>query len=273
MIGKGTLVMGVLNVTPDSFSDGSRFFQKDKAIRRGIKMAQDGANIIDIGGESTRPNARPVGEKEELRRIIPVIEKLSSKTLVSVDTYKPKVAQEAIEAGAKIINDITGLANPKMAEVASKYRVPIIIMHIKGTPRNMQKNPSYKNVIGEIMEYFSKRIKRAFSYGIHKSKILIDPGIGFGKRPQDNIEILRRLGELAKLGYPIVVGTSRKSFIGYYLGKNVNQRLMGTAATVATAVFNGADIVRVHDVKEMVDVVKMVDLIKRRNLCRQDAIS
>lgn len=286
MIGKSTLVMGILNVTPDSFSDGGNFLEKDKAIKCALNMAGDGANIIDIGGESTRPNSKVVPQKEELRRIIPIIEKLSIryKLLISVDTYKPLVAEEAIKAGAKIINDITGLAHHKMAEVAAKYNVPIIIMHIRGTPRTMQKNPHYKNIIAEIIAYFHKRIRRALDSGIHKTKILIDPGIGFGKKPQHNIEILKRLREFRKLGYPIVVGTSRKSFIGHYLGREIGERLMGTAATVATAIINGANIVRVHDVKEIVDVVKMVDLInphtksfgvgvkslRMKSLCKRD---
>lgn len=264
-----TRFMGVLNITPDSFSDGGRFFDKTKAVRRGIEIENQGASIIDIGGESTRPGSRPVSIDEELDRVIPVIEALKSKINIpiSIDTNKPIVAREAINAGASIINDIMGISLSKeMADVAAKFNTPLILMHIKGEPRTMQLSPVYNDLIGEIISGLKKAIEAAISYGVDPSKIIIDPGIGFGKTYLHNIEILRRLQEFKILNKPILVGPSRKSFIGTILDiKDPDGRLMGTAAAIAIAIINGADIIRVHDVKEMVQVGKLVDAAYKNN--------
>ncbi len=262
-----TYIMGILNVTPDSFSDGGLYFSKDSAVEQALKMQDEGADIIDIGGESTRPGAEKVSFKEEIKRIVPVIEALAKKIKIpiSVDTYKSAVAEAAISAGASIINDISGLRfDPKMPKVAAKYKVPAVIMHIKGTPKNMQKNPTYKALIPEIIDYFYEGIEIARDAGILDDKIIIDPGIGFGKTVEHNLEIIKRLNEFAGFEKPILIGPSRKSFIGKTLGDlPVTERLEGTAAAVAVGIFNGANIIRVHDVKEMVRVAKIADGIKR----------
>jgi dihydropteroate synthase len=264
-LAKRSYIMGVLNVTPDSFSDGGLYLDRDKAIEHGLKIAEEGADIIDIGGESTRPGSEPVSEEEELRRVIPVISGLAKqvKIPISIDTYKYKVAYEALEAGAVIINDITGLADPKMVDLAVQRQCPVIIMHMKGTPKNMQENPVYKDLIGEITDFFLQRTEAVIKAGLSRDKILIDPGIGFGKTVQHNLEILLRLSEFKSLGFPLVLGTSRKSFIGKVLGLPVEQRLEGTAATVAYGIAQGAAIVRVHDVYQMVRVARMTDAILR----------
>ncbi len=259
-----THIMGILNVTPDSFSDGGKFLDKDQAIAHALKMVADGADIIDVGAESTRPGAEPVGLEEEMSRVIPVIETLRKKSDVpiSIDTYKSQVAEAALNAGADIINDISGMRfDAKMKKIAAKYQAPVVLMHIKGEPRNMQKNPLYKDLITEIYQYLSESIELAESAGLPREKIIIDPGIGFGKRLGDNYEILRRLAEFRSLGCPILVGTSRKSFIGNVLNLPPEQRLEGTAAAVALSIANGADIIRVHDVKEMKRVCVIGDLI------------
>jgi dihydropteroate synthase len=257
-------IMGVLNVTPDSFSDGGKFFDKVRAVEHGVAMHLEGARIIDVGGESTRPGAKPVPLKEELKRVIPVIEKLAGKRIfVSIDTRKAKVAKEGIQAGARMVNDITGLKGDKdMAKVIAQAKVPVIIMHIRGTPRTMQLDPSYDDLMGEIMLYMRRQIGLALSEGIQRERILVDPGIGFGKLPGHNLEILRRLDEFCTLGRPIVIGTSRKSFIGYYLDRAVDQRLFGTAATVALSILRGAQIVRVHDVAQIADVAKISGMLR-----------
>jgi dihydropteroate synthase len=264
-LAKRSYIMGVLNVTPDSFSDGGLYLDRDKAIEHGLKIAEEGADIIDIGGESTRPGSEPISEEEELRRVIPVISSLAKqvKIPISIDTYKYKVAYEALEAGAVIINDITGLADPKMVDLAVQRECPVIIMHMKGTPKSMQENPVYEDLIGEITDFFLERTEIAIKAGLPRDKILIDPGIGFGKTVQHNLEILLRLSEFKSLGFPLVLGTSRKSFIGKVLGLPVEQRLEGTAATVAYGIAQGAAIVRVHDVYQMVRVARMTDAILR----------
>lgn len=259
-------VMGIINVTPDSFSDGGAFLDRDKAVEQGIRMAQDGADIIDVGGESTRPGAQPVSDGEEIERIIPVIEAIVGQVdiPISVDTYKPAVARRAITAGASIINNIMGSNLEKeMAAAAAEFDVPLVLMHIKGTPRSMQVNPVYEDVLGEIIATLGKSIADAERYGVDPHKIIVDPGIGFGKTVRHNLEILKRLRELEVLGKPILVGPSRKSFIGATLGiPDPQERLMGTAAAVAVAIEGGADIVRVHDVKEIVQVVRLMNEIK-----------
>jgi dihydropteroate synthase len=261
-----THIMGVLNVTPDSFSDGGKFFKSDDAVRQGMKMIEEGADMIDVGGESTRPGSNPLPTEEELSRVIPVIEALSKKTdvPVSIDTYKAEVARRGLDAGAQMINDISALRfDPKMKEVASEYKVPIVLMHIKGTPKEMQKDPSYEDVIAEIKEYLRQSIKIAQDAGIAREKIIIDPGIGFGKRLRDNLNILKNLKEFSILGCPILIGCSRKSFIGRVLDLPVEERSEGSLAALAVAVMNGANIVRVHDVKESKRAVSLIDAVIR----------
>lgn len=257
--------MGILNVTPDSFYDGGRYFSVNNAVKHAEELVKEGADIIDIGGESTKPGAKPVGLDVELERVIPVIKKLSGRINVpiSIDTQKPEVARMALENGAGMVNDISAMrSNPEMAEVVKEYGVSVVLMHMQGTPTNMQKHPSYKDVVGEIKKFFRERIKWAVSRGIKKENIIIDPGIGFGKLVCHNLEILRRLNEFKDLKCPVLVGVSRKSFIGKILDKEVGERIWGTAGSVAVAVLNGAAIVRVHDVSEMRQVVDVVDRIR-----------
>lgn len=263
---KKTYIMGVLNVTPDSFSDGGLFFSEKKAIEHALRLIEDGADIIDIGGESTRPGSEPVSVEEEIRRTIPVIKAISReiKVPISIDTYKSEVAKHALDAGASIVNDISGLRfDPEMPKVVSEYKVPVIIMHIKGRPKDMQQNPQYEALIPEIMDYLRIGIRLANKFGISDDKIIIDPGIGFGKTFEHNLEIIKNLKEFTLLGKPIAIGVSRKAFIGKILGDvPPSERLEGTAAAVAISIFNGANIVRVHDVKEMAKVAKVADAIK-----------
>jgi dihydropteroate synthase len=264
-LGSRTHVMGILNATPDSFSDGGRFAAADRALAHAREMAAAGADIIDIGGESTRPGAAPVTEEEELRRIIPLIERLSAELTVpiSVDTYKSSVARKALEAGASIINDISGLRfSPDMAKVAADFGAAVVIMHIKGTPRDMQQNPVYTDVVGEVTAYLEEGIELAVRAGVDREKIMVDPGIGFGKNLEHNLTILNRLDEFKSLGRPIVLGTSRKKFIGTILDIPApEQRVDGTAATVALGIERGAAIVRVHDVARMAQTARMTDAI------------
>lgn len=255
-----THVMGILNVTPDSFSDGGKFFDLDKAVRRGLEMGEQGADFIDIGGESTRPGSESISLDEELRRVIPVIERLAKETPVplSIDTYKSEVAERALDAGAVIVNDISGLHfDARIADIIARYEASAILMHIKGTPRTMQQNPEYENVLEEICTYLQEGISLAESKGIRQ--LCVDPGIGFGKKLQHNLEIFRNLAELRSLGYPVLVGPSRKSFIGMILDLPVEERLEGTAAAVAVSIVNGANIIRVHDVVQMKRVARVVD--------------
>ncbi|OGC86216.1 MAG: dihydropteroate synthase [candidate division Zixibacteria bacterium RBG_19FT_COMBO_42_43] len=256
--------MGVLNVTPDSFSDGGKFLSLDKAIAQALKMVEEGVDIIDIGGESTRPGSQPVTLKEETQRVIPVIETLVKKIQIpiSVDTYKSQIALKAMEAGAELINDISGLRfDSEMVKLAAKYNVPVVIMHIKGTPQNMQESPYYENVLKEIKDYFEERVNFADSMGIQEQNLILDPGIGFGKRFEDNLAILKNLKEFKKLDRPILVGLSRKSFIGKILDLPVEERLEGSLGALACSIMQGANIARVHDVKESVRVAKVVDAI------------
>jgi len=263
LLGRRTYVMGVLNVTPDSFSDGGRFADPARAIRQGLRMIRDGADLVDVGGESTRPGAGPVSAAEERRRVLPVVEALSrAGALVSIDTMKAAVAAPAFEAGAKILNDVSALRDRGMARAAARAGAAVILMHMKGRPRTMQKRPRYRDVVAEILRYFRERLDFALRAGIPRDKILLDPGIGFGKSPEHNVEILRRLDEFRGLGCGVAIGTSRKSFIGHFLGRSPDDRVNGTAATVAAAILRGADLVRVHDVREMVDVARMTDLLR-----------
>lgn len=254
-------------MTPDSFSDGGLFFDRRVAIERAFKMIEEGADIIDIGGESTRPGSESITIDEELRRTIPVIEVVTRECNIpiSIDTCKSEVAKRVLDAGASMVNDISGLRfDPEMSKVVSEYKVPVVIMHIKGTPRNMQVNPVYEALVPEIMDYLREGIRIAIKAGIAEDKIIIDPGIGFGKTFDHNLEIIKNLYEFTFLEKPILIGTSRKAFIGKILGDvPVTERLEGTAAAIALSIVNGANIVRVHDVKEMVRVAKVADAIKR----------
>lgn len=258
-----TFIMGILNVTPDSFSDGGKYFNVDSAVDRALEMVDEGADFIDVGGESTRPGSISISAKEEISRVIPVIKKLSTKINIpiSIDTMKSAVAREAIEYGATIVNDISALNfDSEMANVISHYKATAILMHMKGTPQTMQLNPEYDDLIGEIISYLKNSIDKAKSKEI--DQIIIDPGIGFGKKLEHNIEILKKLSEFKTLGYPVLIGPSRKSFIGQILNLPVEERLEGTAASVAVSAINGANIVRVHDVREMKRVAQIVDALK-----------
>ncbi|MHC4606073.1 MAG: dihydropteroate synthase [Planctomycetota bacterium] len=263
VLGAKTKVMGILNVTPDSFSDGGLHPDADAAVRHGLRLKRDGAHVVDVGGESTRPGARAVGAREEIRRVVPVIEGLAAKkVLVSVDTSKAAVARAAFRAGARILNDVTALrGDPAMARLAARAGVPVVLMHMKGTPRTMQKKPHYRALMAEISRFLARAANRALSAGIPRDRIMLDPGIGFGKTPEHNLEILRRLDVLRSLGYPLVIGTSRKSFIGHALDRPMEERLPGTAATVSVSILRGAHMVRVHDVREMADVARMTDVL------------
>jgi dihydropteroate synthase len=250
------MIMGVLNVTPDSFSDGGRYDSRDRAVQHGLDMIAEGARIIDVGGESTRPYADPVSQEKEIERVIPVIKELAkrlrnegSNTIISIDSQKPEVVGKALEAGAGMVNDINGLRAGGMGEITADAEVPIVLMHMVGTPGDMQMDPTYKEVISEISEFLEERKRFAMELGIKRERIVLDPGIGFGKTTEHNLEIMNRLGEFRKIGQPILIGTSNKSFIGNTLNLPVEDRLEGTLATVAISVWNGASIIRVHDVR------------------------
>ena len=257
--------MGVLNVTPDSFSDGGLYLNPEQAAERALEMDRAGADILDIGGESTRPGSAGISVEVELGRILPVLERLRGRLEIpiSIDTQKAAVAEGAIAAGAEMINDVTALrTDPKLAEVARRHRVPLVLMHMRGVPRTMQKRPFARNVMRDVVSGLNAAIACARKAGIAKTQILLDPGIGFGKSYKQNCELLARLPELARLGCPLVVGTSRKSFIGHLLGGvPAEDRLWGTAASVAVSILAGAHIVRVHDVEEMAQLVRITDAI------------
>ena len=275
MLGERTLVMGVLNVTPDSFSDGGKFFDTERAVEQALAMERAGADLLDIGGESTRPGAASISAQEELARVLPVLQALRVwiKIPVSVDTQKSEVAEAALDAGAQVINDIFGLkSDPRIAEVAARRRVPLILMHMRGEPRTMQIGPFARDVIKDVMQGLRQSVVIARKAGVPKSQIILDPGIGFGKSFAQNYELLQRLPQLAKLGYPLLVGTSRKGFLGATLARDgkpapPQERIWGTAATVMASIMNGAHIVRVHDINEMVQVARVADCLldpKRR---------
>ncbi len=260
----GCIIMGVLNVTPDSFSDGGQFFDTDAAIEHGLKMAAEGASIIDVGAESTRPGSAPVPAEEQSKRAIPVIEALSKKVglPISIDTYNCDVAKAALNAGAAMINDITALTDGQVGQLAAEMGVPVVLMHMQGTPLTMQAEPEYKDVVSEVLEFLLERAKRAEAFGIAREKIFIDPGIGFGKTLEHNLLLLKNIDRFVETGYRVLVGTSHKSFIGKITGKeNPADRLFGTAATVALSVAAGVSIVRVHDVAEMLEVVKVTNAV------------
>ena len=269
MLGQRTLLMGVLNVTPDSFSDGGKFLDPRRAIEHGLEMERAGADLLDVGGESTRPGSTETPADTELARILPVLEGLRDtlKIPICVDTRKSQVAEPAIAAGAQIINDVSGLRNdPRIAEVAAQRGVPLILMHMRGEPATMQKKPFARNVMKDVTQGLRAAISKARHARVRKSQIIVDPGIGFGKSFEQNYELLRKLPEIAKLGYPLLVGTSRKGFLGATLargGKSAppEESLWATAATVTASILGGAHIVRVHDVREMAQVARVADCL------------
>ncbi len=263
-----TQIMGVLNVTPDSFSDGGLYLDPGRAVDHAHRMVEEGADLIDVGGESTRPGAEPVSGEEELRRILPLLGPLVDKLPVpiSVDTYKADVAAAALAEGVDLINDISGLSlDPRMASVVAKAGAGLVLTHIRGTPQTMQADPQYTDLLGEIRGYLRERVILAEAHGVHPEAIVVDPGIGFGKRVEHNLLLLRCLPELQVVGKPILIGPSRKAFIGKVLDLPMEERLEGTAATVAVAIWQGAHILRVHDVQAMVRVARMTDAIRKRS--------
>lgn len=265
-LGPTALIMGILNVTPDSFSDGGRYHSPEEAVSRAEAMAGEGADLIDIGGESSRPGSEPVSAAEEIRRVLPVIERMAGRISVpiSIDTTKSEVAKAALSAGARLVNDISGLrSDPAMAPLVAREGVPVVMMHMKGTPKDMQLQPEYRDVIGEIRGYFVERVKFARNQGIREDQIILDPGIGFGKTVDHNLEILARLGEFRSLGYPLLVGPSRKSFIGNILGLPVEERLEGTLGAAAAAILQGASILRVHDVRAVSRMARVIGALGR----------
>jgi dihydropteroate synthase len=262
-----THIMGILNVTPDSFSDGGKYLDLEQAVVQGLKLVEDGADFIDVGGESTRPGSGPVLIEEEIRRVVPVIKALSKQVNIpiSVDTYKSDAADAALQAGAVIVNDISAMTfDTKMASVIVKYQASIILMHMKGTPKTMQENPTYENVTREVQQFLSERLSAAKEAGIEQ--MIVDPGIGFGKKFDHNIQLLRELKSFTSLGYPLLVGPSRKAFLGAILNLPANERIEGTAAVVTGNIMNGANIIRVHDVKEMKRVAMVTDALKSENI-------
>jgi dihydropteroate synthase len=271
-VGGRTVLMGVLNVTPDSFFDGGKFLDVKRAVRHTLAMQRDGADIIDIGAESTRPGSIGISAAQELRRLLPVLEALRGKLKIpiSVDTQKSTVAELALGAGAEIVNDISGLrSDPELARVAAQHGVPLILMHMRGSPRTMQEGPFARDVMRDVISGLRKSIAIAKQFGVKQSQIVIDPGIGFGKSYAQNYELLDQLPELAKLGYPLMVGTSRKGFLGATLAQHgkpapAEERIWGTAATIAASILNGAHIVRVHDVAEMAMVARATDAVLSR---------
>ena len=265
-LSRRTHIMGILNVTPDSFSDGGQFFDTQRAIEHGLAMARDGADIIDIGGESTRPYSEAVSTGEEMDRVIPVIQALAReiKIPISIDTLKAEVAQEALRLGASMINDVSALRrDSELISVAAKAGVPVILMHMKGTPEDMQRDPNYEDLIPEIYGFLEEAINRAVHGGIQKERVIVDPGIGFGKTFDHNLQIIRELGRFLPLGQPILLGSSRKAFIGHILKNKAHERDVGSMATIAAGILNGAHIVRVHNVRMAVETATIIDAIKR----------
>ncbi len=270
-----TLVMGILNATPDSFSDGGKFHVSrrspqakaeglEKAVERALEMVEEGADIIDIGGESTRPGAEPVQTLEEIERTVPIIGKLRAQSdcLISIDTQKAEVARAAVAAGADIINDVSALADPDMVNVAAETGAGLILMHMQGTPENMQENPKYADAVSEVRNFLEERALFAMRHGVSPRQIVLDPGIGFGKDDEHNLALLRGIPELAAAGHPVLIGASRKSLIGRLLGREVDDRLAGSLALAVFSVMRGAHILRVHDVKESCDAIRLLDTLR-----------
>lgn len=261
-ISRRTLVMGVLNITPDSFSDGGQFNSIERAVGRAMAMVAEGADIIDIGGESTRPGSPGVTAEVEVARVVPVIEAIASRCAIplSVDTHKPAVAEAALQAGAHIVNDISGLRDPAMVEVARRYQAGVVIMHMQGTPRTMQDQPSYHDVVAEVGQFLRERVEESVRAGIPAERIVVDPGIGFGKTLEHNLDLLRGLATIiTQAGRPVLAGVSRKRFIGMITNRETGDRLAGSLAAASFAIARGARIIRVHDVKESCDAARMID--------------
>ena len=263
--GARTHVMGVINVTPDSFSDGGRFLDPEVAVAAGVRMAEEGADFLDVGGESTRPGSDPVPAEDEIDRVVPVIKRLATEVEapISIDTRKPEVAQTALDAGAAIVNDVTAGSDPKMFEVVREAGAAMVLMHMRGEPKTMQQFTDYDDVVAEVRDYLTERVDAAVARGIDRDRLAVDPGLGFAKTEEQNYVLMQGIREFLRAGRPVVVGPSRKSFIGKVLGTEVDGRLEGTAGAVAWMAGQGAHIVRVHDVKAMVRVVRVVDAITR----------
>ena len=263
--GQKTLLMGIINVTPDSFYDGGKRLNSDRAVADSMVLSEAGADIIDIGGESTRPEARPVSVEEELERVLPVIKgvRRATKVPISIDTYKAEVAQAALIEGADIVNDISALRfDPQMAAVVAREKVPIVLMHMQGTPKTMQVEPCYHDVLQEVQNFLTGQVRFAIEAGVERENIIIDPGIGFGKTLDHNLTLLRNLPVLASIGQPLLVGASRKAFIGKILGAEPDERLEGSLAAAIVAAWGGAQIIRVHDVRETRKAIRVVDAIR-----------
>jgi dihydropteroate synthase len=268
-LGKRTLLMGTINVTPDSFSDGGTLFETDQAIRQGELFASEGADLLDIGGESTRPFSEAIPLEEELHRVIPVVKELAQRTSIpiSIDTCKKRVAQEALDVGATIINDVSALRfDPELVQLAANAAVPIVLMHMQGTPRVMQVEPRYDSLLSEVISFLEERIQFACAAGVARERIIVDPGIGFGKTVDHNLQLIKHLDALATLGRPVLLGTSRKAFIGAVLDKEVTEREPGTWATVCAGIIKGAHIVRVHEVATCRQLADMVDAVQNAKL-------
>ena len=263
-IGRRPLVVGIVNVTPDSFSDGGRFFDPSHAIAHGFKLIEEGADILDVGGESTRPGSEPVSEAEELERVVPAILALAKQTSIpiSIDTMKPAVAQACLEAGAAIVNDVSGFRDPAMIAIASRHRAGVIVMHMQGTPSTMQANPHYEDVTREVGLYFAERLEALAAAGIPQEAVCLDPGIGFGKTLEHNLELLANLGTLSRFGRPVCLGVSRKGFLGTITGRPVGERMAGSLAVACFAAARGeAQLLRVHDVAPTRDAVRLLEAI------------
>lgn len=270
-MGSGPLIMGILNVTPDSFSDGCRFRDPDSAVRHGLELVEAGAAIVDVGGESTRPGSRRVPVDEEMRRVLPVIRGLAAQSdcVISVDTMKSEVARSALDAGADIVNDISaGRWDPEMLGVVSALGAGMVLMHMQGEPQTMQRNPEYRDVVTEVRDFLAARLEACVEAGISKESVAVDPGIGFGKNLEHNLELLAGVLRLKELGRPVVIGASRKSFIGLVTGKAVGERLAGSLAVAAYCTLRGVDILRVHDVPETRDVVRLIQELRKREETR-----
>ncbi len=262
MMGEMAQIMGIVNVTPDSFSDGGEFLDPARAIAHGLELIEERADILDIGGESTRPGAEDVPAEVEMGRVVPVVEGLAGAGVpISIDTSKAAVAAAAIDAGAGIVNDVTACSDPEMAPLCAERGVELILMHMLGSPRTMQDDPSYDDVVDDVRAFLAERIEWAVSTGVDQRLIMVDPGIGFGKTLEHNLELIARLGELAELGRPIVLGTSRKRFIGKLTGRDVDERLGGSLASAVVGAANGADVLRVHDVAATADALRVASAI------------
>lgn len=260
-----TVLMGIVNVTPDSFSDGARFLEPSLAVEHALRLVDEGAEILDVGGESTRPGANPVPAEEEWRRVGPVLKSLRSKTdaRISIDTYKPEIAAKAIALGAEMVNDVRGFRDEDMIALAAKERAPVVVMHMKGEPKTMQETAFYGDVVGEVLAFLEVQTRELVAAGVHRHSIVIDPGLGFGKRPEHNAEVLQRLSDFRRLGYPILIGASRKSFLAGFGGGEPGERLEASVAAAVLAVRNGADVVRVHDVAATAKAVRIADAVVR----------